>query len=575
MSAGGPEPRADAGPAALTGFGGAKAVVLSGSSRVNDAVAACRRLGLEPVLALSRQDLMSGPRILRDRVAASDGAVAALYTEDWDRQEMPQLLLLATLLANVPGPRLLIERSPAGAVSVRVLSRRVMWSLPGDVVRGVFSVAREAMVECLAPLPLWEAAAQPDSRPDSTAAPTILAVWLGESGIRVGGSVTHMSGILGGFRESGFKIALLAGGSVPEQLREVVDVIRLTEPLPPAARLTTDVERIATNRAVRTEVAGLAAQLRPAFIYQRHRPFLTAPLAVAQKTDLPLVLEWNSSEVWTRKFWNSTARLELVFDPLLAHMERRVVREADMIVAVSEAAADMARGAGAPDERVVVVPNAVAADDIVSLADRTRGAQGRMRIGWIGSFGPWHGAPVLIRALALLPDCAEAVMIGDGQELPMCRRLAHELGVAERIQWAGVLEHEDAVRVLSGCDVLASPHVSVRGQRFFGSPTKIFEYMAIGRPIVASALEQIAEVLEDGVTARLVAPGDAAALATAVVEILESPDRGAALGGAARAAAVARHMWSHRAATILSALGLAGSHHAIPARDYGRHAALV
>ena len=60
------------------------------------------------------------------------------------------------------------------------------------------------------------------------------------------------------------------------------------------------------------------------------------------------------------------------------------------------------------------------------------------------------------------------------------------------------------------------------------------EYMALGKPIVASRLAQIGEILADGVTARLVTPGDVADLANGIVDVLNSPDRGSGLGRAAR-----------------------------------------
>jgi glycosyltransferase involved in cell wall biosynthesis len=107
---------------------------------------------------------------------------------------------------------------------------------------------------------------------------------------------------------------------------------------------------------------------------------------------------------------------------------------------------------------------------------------------------------------------------------------------------------------LAECDVLASPHVPLEGQAFFGSPTKLFEYMAIGRPIVASALEQIAEVLEDGRTARLVEPGNAAELAGAIEELLREPERALRLGTAARVEAERVHRWEDRSRSILDRL---------------------
>jgi glycosyltransferase involved in cell wall biosynthesis len=126
--------------------------------------------------------------------------------------------------------------------------------------------------------------------------------------------------------------------------------------------------------------------------------------------------------------------------------------------------------------------------------------------------------------------------------------------VDDRIEWDGALPHDEALARLAACDILASPHVPLPDQPFFGSPMKIFEYMALGRPIVASRLEQLGEVLEDGRTAVLVRPGDAGDLAAGIERVLSVPDRGAALGRAARTEVERAHTWDSRAADILAAL---------------------
>jgi glycosyltransferase involved in cell wall biosynthesis len=232
------------------------------------------------------------------------------------------------------------------------------------------------------------------------------------------------------------------------------------------------------------------------------------------------------------------------------------VRDADLTVAVSNHAAAMATEAGAEGDTVVVVPNGVDLDEIARAvaAEVPKGGPGPPRIGWIGSFGPWHGAEVLVRALAVLAAKAELVMVGDGVERRRCQQLADQLGVGSRIEWTGVLPHEEALRRLSACDILASPHIPLSDRPFFGSPTKLFEYMGLGKPIVASRLEQLGEVLEDGRTAVLVDPGDPRQFAEGVMRVLQLPDRGEALGRAARAQAAAEHTWEHRAQAVLRRL---------------------
>ena len=118
---------------------------------------------------------------------------------------------------------------------------------------------------------------------------------------------------------------------------------------------------------------------------------------------------------------------------------------------------------------------------------------------------------------------------------------------------------QDDCEVLAVCDVFASPHVpNPDGSPFFGSPTKLSEYMAMGRGIVASALDQIAEVLEDGRTAILVPPADAQALARALETLVVDRDLRLRLGAAARRVVLERHTWHAHVGRTLAALRAVG-----------------
>jgi glycosyltransferase involved in cell wall biosynthesis len=115
--------------------------------------------------------------------------------------------------------------------------------------------------------------------------------------------------------------------------------------------------------------------------------------------------------------------------------------------------------------------------------------------------------------------------------------------------------HAEMPEYLAACDVLVSPHgKQADGGEFFGSPTKLYEYMASGRPIVASNLGQIADVLTDGESALLVPPDDPEALARAIVRLIDDACLRARLGRNARAAAEAHHTWRRNAERVLACL---------------------
>lgn len=108
---------------------------------------------------------------------------------------------------------------------------------------------------------------------------------------------------------------------------------------------------------------------------------------------------------------------------------------------------------------------------------------------------------------------------------------------------------------MAACDVLVSPHVpNPDGTPFFGSPTKLFEYMAMGKGIVASDLDQIGEILEHGQTAWMVKPGDVESLAEGLRVLIEDEDLRKRLGQAARQEVVGKFTWKQHTAKIIDKL---------------------
>ena len=108
---------------------------------------------------------------------------------------------------------------------------------------------------------------------------------------------------------------------------------------------------------------------------------------------------------------------------------------------------------------------------------------------------------------------------------------------------------------MAACDILVSPHVpNPDGTPFFGSPTKLFEYMAMGKGIVASDLDQIGEVLRHNKTAWLVKPGDINALMMGLKTLIDNSELRERLGKTARQEAIAKHTWKEHTGKIVEKL---------------------
>ena len=375
-------------------------------------------------------------------------------------------------------------------------------------------------------------------------------------GVRAGGSVAHIAGVVNELDAFTGPVVVLTTDDIPTLKPGVrVHHVAPRESFWNFRELPAFVLNEAFDAAADAIVAG-----KPAFVYQRYSLNNYAGIRIARRRGAPFVLEYNGSEIWMGRHWGRALKHEA----LSRRIEQLNLASADLIVVVSRAMRDEVAGRGIDTARVLVNPNGVDPDryrpDVDARRVRARYALGdRAVIGFIGTFGPWHGAEVLARAFVKLvagdparADRVRLLMIGDGARLPETRRILAEGNALGAAVFTGLVPQEQGPSHLAACDVLASPHVgNPDGTPFFGSPTKLFEYMAMGRGIVASDLEQIGEVLDHGRTAWLVEPGSADALAAGLARVLDDEALRASLGAAARQEAVARYTWrAHTQRTI-------------------------
>jgi glycosyltransferase involved in cell wall biosynthesis len=155
---------------------------------------------------------------------------------------------------------------------------------------------------------------------------------------------------------------------------------------------------------------------------------------------------------------------------------------------------------------------------------------------------------VLLRALARLPDARGLIVGGHPKEPDLARlkALATTLAIDGRVTFTGLVEPGRVRELLKEADILALPNPPSAISTRFTSPLKLFEYMAAGRPIVASDLPSVREVLHHEIDALLVPPGDHEAMAAAVERLLADRALSARLAEAALAAAPA-YSWDRRA----------------------------
>jgi glycosyltransferase involved in cell wall biosynthesis len=245
--------------------------------------------------------------------------------------------------------------------------------------------------------------------------------------------------------------------------------------------------------------------------------------------------------------------------PPIRRREKAVTRAADLCIAISEPVREQLEALGVPRSRVLVQSNGVDPDRFPETltGDAVReslGLKAAPLVGFVGTFGDWHGAENLVRAMPLVLKAqarARFLFVGDGPRRAAAQELCRALGVSESATFTGMVRQREAPPYIAACDVLVAPHSWNRGEPFIGSPTKLFEYMAAGRGIVASRLGQIGDVIEHEKTGLLVPPNDPEALAVSIARLLEAPTLAREMGARARATALARHTWRRNVEEIL------------------------
>ena len=353
-----------------------------------------------------------------------------------------------------------------------------------------------------------------------------------------GGSLAHTIGILRAIRRRGHDVVLLTTGEMAGVAGEATETR-----LPVVLRGNVPRELCELLAGIRQGLVRVPRGEKPVFIYQRHSMNNVAGVVLARRLGVPLILEANASEVQWREEWSS-----LRLPGLGRACERLILGDAARIAAVSENAADHLRDAGAPADRLRVIPNAVEVTRFTSVsARRLNWGDEAFVVGFAGLFYPRHGVRYLAEAFPLVVrerPAARLLLVGDGEDAPLARQLLESAGVMDKVLLTGLVPADDVPGYLLAADVLASPHAA--NDRFIGSPIKLWEYMACGRAIVASSVAQLGEVIQHEQTGLLVPPRDIEALASAIVRLHDDPALRAALGQAAQAEAIERHSWDAR-----------------------------
>jgi glycosyltransferase involved in cell wall biosynthesis len=202
----------------------------------------------------------------------------------------------------------------------------------------------------------------------------------------------------------------------------------------------------------------------------------------------------------------------------------------DAIVCVSSVTRDYLVSLGVERERIEVIPNGVAVEEFEQCEETPFSTDRIPTFLYLGTLAEWQGLELLLDAWRIVaarrPIRLRVVGRGRSRQRKVLARRLRKLGLDELVSVEAPVPHHDVPSLFAGIDACVAPLLANDRNVTQGCcPIKVLEYMASGRPIVASNLPVVRELLREDIDARLFAPGDAADLAAQILRLADDPEK--------------------------------------------------
>lgn len=339
------------------------------------------------------------------------------------------------------------------------------------------------------------------------------------------GQAVHIEEMIHALQQQGHQIRIVAPGvGQAVQFGQKAGVLKWVQQRLP--RFIYELLELAYNVPIYLRLRRAVREFQPDVLYERHHLYLLAGAWLKRRTGIPYVLEVNSP-LYEERAKNGGLALKAI----ARSTERWVWRQADAVLPVTQVLAEILVQAGVQRERITVIPNGIdperfAGYEPLTAAKARLGLQNFLVLGFTGFVRDWNALDRVIRYLARKGnEHCMLLLVGDGPARPALEALAASLGVAERVRIVGVVGRDDIRHYVAAFDVALQPAANP-----YASPLKLFEYLALGRAIVAPAQPNLLEVLRDGENAVLFDPFSPDSLEAALDRLVHAPALRTALG---------------------------------------------
>ena len=236
---------------------------------------------------------------------------------------------------------------------------------------------------------------------------------------------------------------------------------------------------------------------------------------------------------------------------LSERFEIETANESDYVFTITQALKDILVENGVEEGKISVLPNAVDSSKFnITPKDKKLeselGFEGKVVIGYIGSFVEYEGLDLLLEACAIIKekhgDIFRLILVGDGDTMQLLRRTSRFLQLEDQVVFTGRIPHDDVQRYYSLIDIAPLPRKGLRVCELV-SPLKPFEAMGAGKVLITSSVQALAEIVQDGVTGMIFEKDDSNDLATKLETAILDGELRKNIGANANKWVTENHSW--------------------------------
>jgi len=362
------------------------------------------------------------------------------------------------------------------------------------------------------------------------------------------GHTVHIEEIIRSFRKLGHEVVCVKSNNKKQKInynyQKIFNYIRRTIP-----QTITEWFEISYSLVEFIKIFYLYKKYKPDILYERFNLFSISGIWIKRITNIPYFLEINSPLFEERRNYSG-----ITWEGLARWSQRSSWQAADHALVVTHVLGRIVAKYGVPDARLSVVPNGINQDFFLEPLDpRTAkarlGLEGRFILGFVGFLHPWHGLECVINLLAQVQDPQLCLLVvGDGRCRDELEAHAAKCGVTDQLVITGFVARDAIAEHIAAFDIALQPAVID-----YASPLKLFEYMALGRPIVAPNTPNIEEILTDSVDALLFVNGDNVSFCNAITRLRLNDALRERIGHASRQLILERNLtWDGNAQRVIT-----------------------